>query len=53
MEAPESIIQLCTLRLKISNVSKKGGVEEPDFLPIDDALTEDFFELSLVLTELF
>ena len=38
-EAPESIIQLCTLRLHISNVIRKGGVEESDFLPMDEALT--------------
>ena len=53
LEAPESIIQLCTLRLQISNVSKKGGVEESDFLPMDEALTEDFVGLSLELAELF
>ena len=50
-EAPESIIQLCTLRSQISNVSRKGGVEESDFLPMDEALTE--VGLSLVLAELF
>ena len=53
LEAPESIIQLCTLRLHISNVSRKGGVEESDFLPMDEALTEDFVGLSLELEELF
>ena len=52
-EALESIIQLCTLRLQISNVSKNIGVEESDFLSMDDALTEDLVELSLVLEELF
>ena len=38
-EAPKSTKQLCTFVLKISNVIRKGGVMDFDFLPIMAALT--------------
>ena len=38
-KAPESTRQLCMFMLKISNVIRKGGVMDFDFLPIMAALT--------------
>ena len=38
-EALKSTKQLCTIMLRISNVIRKGGVMDFDFLPIMVALT--------------
>jgi hypothetical protein len=40
-EAPESTMQLWTFLLKISKVSKKGGVVDLDLWPVRDAFTTD------------
>ena len=46
-EAPESTKQLCAFMLRISNVIRKGGVMDSDFLPIMAALTSWGFQFIL------
>jgi hypothetical protein len=41
-DAPESTKQLCKFLLKISNVNKKGGTNNLDFLSVDVEFTFDF-----------
>ena len=51
-DAPESTMQLWTFLLKISKVSKNGGVVDFEFFPISEALLAVYFPLSVVVKSL-